>query len=206
MAPKSRGGGGNFSRRAAVALIGGGGLLGVSSTGAFTQFDGDRAFAVSTASDENALLKIEGLNENKIYTEGTNGHTATISNRFNETLSIENIKTAGSSGDNEWLKITQVATMECPSDQSLDAYSGSSTPDCHSFTIEIPEELKKEDGENGNPGNGNPNPNKNAKKNACDNAEGDVPFCDKEVSDTIIIRYSGPETTIELNRKITLTP
>jgi hypothetical protein len=194
--------------------------LGVSSTGAFTQFDGDRAFAVSTASDENALLKIEGLNEDKIYTEGTNGHTATISNRFNETLSIENIKTAGSSGDNEWLKITQVATMECPSDQSLDAYSGSSTPDCHSFTIEIPEELKKEDGGNGNPGNGNgnpgngngnpgngnPNPNKNAKKNACDNAEGDVPFCDKEVSDTIIIRYSGPETTIELNRKITLTP
>jgi len=59
MTPKSRGGGGKLSRRAAIALISGGGLLGLSGTGAFSQVDSNRVFDVATASDENALLGIK---------------------------------------------------------------------------------------------------------------------------------------------------
>ena len=206
MTPRSRGGGGKLSRRAAIALISGGGLLGLTSTGAFTQVDGNREFDISSASDENAFLSIEGLDENKNYTDG---HTFTISNKFNEVLSRETVKTAGSFGDDEWLKIEQTTINNCPLDNNLDPYSGSGEPDCHSFTIEIPEELKGEDSSGNGNGNGNgnsdPNPNENAEESACNNSNGNVPFCGTEVSDTIIIIYSGPDTTIELNRKITLT-
>lgn len=81
MAPESRGGGGGLSRRAAIALITGGGLLGISGTGAFGQVDGDRAFSVSTADNANALLKIDGLKDGEAYEEP---HEVTITNRFND--------------------------------------------------------------------------------------------------------------------------
>ena len=82
MAPKSRGGGGSLSRRAAIALIGGGGLLGFSGTGAFSQVDSDRPFSASTAEDDNALLKLEGFDED----EAKEPHTVTITNKFNEKI------------------------------------------------------------------------------------------------------------------------
>jgi len=83
MAPKSRGGGGNISRRAAIALIGGGGLVGISSTGAFSQVDNSRGFGVSTATDANAQLRIVGLEEGGKYEEGREFR---ITNRLSEPL------------------------------------------------------------------------------------------------------------------------
>jgi len=61
MAPTSRGGGGKLSRRAAIALIAGGGTLAIGGTGAFTQAKTPRRFSVTTAADENALLGIKTL-------------------------------------------------------------------------------------------------------------------------------------------------
>jgi len=55
---KKRGGSGGLSRRAALALIGGGGLLGISSTGAFDQVQGQRPFDLSV-NDDNALLGVD---------------------------------------------------------------------------------------------------------------------------------------------------
>jgi len=59
MPPKSRGDGGKLSRRAALALIAGGGILGLTGTGAFDTVDANRGFDVSTADDDNALLGID---------------------------------------------------------------------------------------------------------------------------------------------------
>ena len=59
---KKRGGSGGLSRRAALAMIGGGGLLGVSSTGAFDQVGADRAFNISV-DNENALLDVTLLQD-----------------------------------------------------------------------------------------------------------------------------------------------
>lgn len=58
MARKSRGGGGKVSRRAAIALIAGGGTIAISGTGAFTQTDAPRKFSVTTTTDEDAFLGI----------------------------------------------------------------------------------------------------------------------------------------------------
>ena len=59
---KKRGGSGGLSRRAALAMIGGGGLLGVSSTGAFDQVGADRAFNISVDNDK-ALLDVTLLQD-----------------------------------------------------------------------------------------------------------------------------------------------
>ena len=87
MAPESRGGGGSLSRRAAIALIGGGGLLGLSGTGAFTQVDGSRPFSVATATDANALLAVEGFDEDETY---NSPHTVTLENQLSKTLDNNN--------------------------------------------------------------------------------------------------------------------
>jgi hypothetical protein len=83
MAPKSRGGGGSLSRRAAVALIGGGGLLGLSGTGAFTQVDSERPFEVSTATGANAIVGIVSQgdvqkNTREAMVQFINNHSAEI--------------------------------------------------------------------------------------------------------------------------------
>ena len=59
---KKRGGSGGLSRRTALALISGGGLLGISSTGAFDQVGADRAFDISV-DDNNALLGVTLLQD-----------------------------------------------------------------------------------------------------------------------------------------------
>ena len=92
MAPKSRGGGGKLSRRAAVAMLAGGSLLGFSGTGAFSQVDGDRPFKVATATDANALLTIEGFDEDETYNEP---HTVTLENKFSETLDENTVSIEG---------------------------------------------------------------------------------------------------------------
>lgn len=64
MAPESRGGGGGLSRRAAIALISGGGLLAVSGSGAFDSVEGDRGFDVGTSDNPNeAVLGVTELRD-----------------------------------------------------------------------------------------------------------------------------------------------
>lgn len=62
MPRKSRSGDGSFSRRAALIMIGGGGLMAIGGTGAFDNVTANRGFDVSATSDENALLGIKTLN------------------------------------------------------------------------------------------------------------------------------------------------
>ncbi|WP_133304639.1 hypothetical protein [Halonotius aquaticus] len=66
---RGRGGSGGLSRRAALALISGGGLLGISSTGAFDQVGADRAFDISV-DDNDALLGVTLLEESFEVSEG----------------------------------------------------------------------------------------------------------------------------------------
>ena len=90
MAPTSRGGGGKLSRRAAIALIAGGGTLAISGTGAFTQAKTPRRFSVTTAADENALLGIKTLDVT--FTETNNTKPIfKLTNRTNSTLSLDNL-------------------------------------------------------------------------------------------------------------------
>lgn len=55
---RNRGGGGGLSRRTALALIGGGGVLAVGASGAFDSLTGERPFQVGTAGDDEALLRL----------------------------------------------------------------------------------------------------------------------------------------------------
>jgi|APHM01.1.fsa_nt_gi hypothetical protein len=74
MPRKKRGGDGKFSRRTALMMIGGGGLLAVSGTGAFTQIEGDRGFSVNTTTDPNALLGLSDVSNNaEVSNEGDVG-------------------------------------------------------------------------------------------------------------------------------------
>jgi hypothetical protein len=56
---RQRGGSGGLSRRTALLLIGGGGLVAISGSGAFETVNAGRGFSVNSASDENALLGIK---------------------------------------------------------------------------------------------------------------------------------------------------
>jgi hypothetical protein len=56
---KRSGRSGKLSRRTALALIAGGGLVSLSGAGAFSQINANRPSNVGTASDENALLGID---------------------------------------------------------------------------------------------------------------------------------------------------
>jgi len=79
--PRGRGGSGGLSRRAALALIGGGGLLGVSSTGAFDQVQGQRPFDLSV-NDENALLGVEVFSPVEISSSPATVDILELQNRF----------------------------------------------------------------------------------------------------------------------------
>ncbi|MFW5958451.1 MAG: hypothetical protein ACOCQ3_00455 [Natronomonas sp.] len=70
---RDRGGSGGISRRTALALIAGGGLLGVSVSGAFDSVRGDRPFDVGVASDQNARLVIDTREPS-----GSNGAVVTL--------------------------------------------------------------------------------------------------------------------------------
>lgn len=122
MAPKSRGSSGGLSRRAAVALLGGGSLLGLSGTGAFSQVDGNKPFSVATAGDANALLRIEGLKDGETYKEP---HEVTITNKFeyklnNNTVSTdsESLKLKSSEDDSPSNEI-QVSSLDPDEDDSF---------------------------------------------------------------------------------------
>ena len=80
MAPR-RGGSGGLSRRAALALIGGGGLLGISASGAFDQVGANRPFDLSV-DDENALLGIEVFSPIEIDTSPATVDILKLQNRF----------------------------------------------------------------------------------------------------------------------------
>jgi len=90
MAPTSRGGGGKLSRRAAIAMIAGGGTLAISGTGAFTQAETPRKFSVTTAADENALLGIKTLDVTFTETNNTKP-ILKLTNRTNSTLSLDSL-------------------------------------------------------------------------------------------------------------------
>ncbi len=55
---RRRDGGGSLSRRTALALIGGGGLLAVGASGAFDAVSGKRPFQVGIGGDDEALLRL----------------------------------------------------------------------------------------------------------------------------------------------------
>ena len=96
MAPTSRGGGGKLSRRAALALIAGGGILGFTGTGAFDTVNANRGFDVSTADDDSALLGFE-----KKQTSGVDGSTielVELTNRVGQDLDSVSVEIIGTSG------------------------------------------------------------------------------------------------------------
>lgn len=78
---RKRGGSGGLSRRTALALIGGGGLLGISSTGAFDQVRGQRPFDLSV-NDDNALLGITVLSPIEISNSPATVDILELQNRF----------------------------------------------------------------------------------------------------------------------------
>src|SRR6056297_2515486 len=80
MAPTSPGGGG-LSRRAALALIGGGGLLGISASGAFDQVGANRPFDLAV-DDDNALLGIDVLGPITVTESGESVDVLELENRF----------------------------------------------------------------------------------------------------------------------------
>lgn len=91
---RDRGGSGSISRRTALALLGGGGLLGVTVSGAFDSVRGDRPFDVGVSGDGDARLVIDLENPS-----GSNGDTLTL-------LELEN-QASGSFSD---LDVTVTST------------------------------------------------------------------------------------------------
>ncbi|TQQ79832.1 hypothetical protein EGH24_10090 [Halonotius terrestris] len=81
MPPKSRGGSGGLSRRAALALIGGGGLLGISASGAFDQVGAQRPFDLAV-DDDNALLGIETFGPIEVTQSDVTVDVMELHNRF----------------------------------------------------------------------------------------------------------------------------
>jgi len=80
MAPGS-GGSGGLTRRAALALIGGGGLLSVSASGAFDRVDANRPFELEV-DDENAVLDIETFSPIEVGSSGEEVDVVELHNRF----------------------------------------------------------------------------------------------------------------------------
>lgn len=70
---RNRSGSGGISRRTALTLLGGGGLLGVGVSGAFDSVRGDRPFDVGVSGDQNARLVID-LHE----PSGSHGEVVTL--------------------------------------------------------------------------------------------------------------------------------
>lgn len=66
-----------LTRRAALALMAGGGTLAASETVGFTSLSAARELGISVADDENASLKIEGLKQSPTY---TNPHAVRLTN------------------------------------------------------------------------------------------------------------------------------
>lgn len=87
MAPGSRGSGG-LSRRAALALIGGGGLLSVSASGAFDRVDANRPFELEV-DDENALLGIETFTPIDVDSSPETVDLLELTNRFSDATLTE---------------------------------------------------------------------------------------------------------------------
>jgi len=105
MAPTSRGGGGKLSRRTALLMIGGGGLMAVSGTGSFTQLEADRGFSAGTATDKNALLGIKTFGvtfENK----GKKEKILELTNQTSSTLDIS------ISSSHDFLDIVQIDDLD----------------------------------------------------------------------------------------------
>jgi len=190
MAQRKRGGGGGLSRRTALALIGGGGLLGIGGTGAFDQVKSNRRSTVSTVEDNSALLKLEGFDKDEVKEP----HTITVTNQFSGKLSGDiSIK-----GDSFEFKSETPTGIEIKPGQEYE------------FKIVTPS-YNGEPG-SGNPGNGNGNgpPSGNP-------GNGNGPPCAGEVpgeaeglpkcggTDTIIFDFSGPENTVVVEREITVS-
>jgi molybdopterin-binding protein len=89
MAPKSRGDNGKITRRAAMALIAGGGTVAISGTGAFTQAKVPRKFSLATATDENALLGIKTVDVTFTQTRQTKT-ILKLNNQTNSPVSLDN--------------------------------------------------------------------------------------------------------------------
>lgn len=110
MPRKTRGGDGSISRRAALLLIGGGGLMAVSGTGSFSQVEGSRRFGVGTTNDQDALLGISSIpNPLELQSQST-------VKLFELTNQLPNSKlTVSVSADKSWFSVTS------PNNDTLDS-------------------------------------------------------------------------------------
>ena len=118
MPRKTRGGDGSFSRRAALLMIGGGGLMAVSGTGSFSQVDADRGFSAETASDESALLGIKTFDVN-FYNTNNDEKILELKNRTGSTVNITftepgflEIEQVGDLRSGVWRDVEAKATKE----------------------------------------------------------------------------------------------
>lgn len=115
MARKSRGGGGKVSRRAAIALIAGGGTIAISGTGAFTQTDAPRKFSVTTATDENAFLGIRPVDVTFTQT-GQQKTILELNNQTGSTVSLDNRDGVEKNTVHNFLSITNYPSEIQPTD------------------------------------------------------------------------------------------
>jgi hypothetical protein len=105
MGRKSRSGSGRVSRRAALALIAGGGTLGLTASGSFDVVEGNRPFDVGVVNDDDALLRLvssgagtpsgEPLNAEVVDFVVDDGETvdlATVENRFGDGLEFATLR------------------------------------------------------------------------------------------------------------------
>lgn len=75
----------SYTRRGAIALIVGAGVLWASETDAFTSAEIDRPATIGSSSDETALLGIEGIDSQTVVKEP---HTITLTNRTQIPLTV----------------------------------------------------------------------------------------------------------------------
>lgn len=201
MAPKKRSGGGGLSRRAALALIGGGSLLGVSSTGAFNTVDGKRPFAVSTSNDPNALLGLTEIDEDKTYSQS---YSITVTNQTGNKLDNNNITT-----ENKSLKLKEKMSDSVKTSLSPGVLQPGDTYTFYVVTSSNNQGSNNSNGSQGgsrgNSGKGKGNSGKGCEIRGDSGNGGGQSGEGEDTSDTLIFSFFGPQNTIELEREITVS-
>lgn len=116
MAPGSRGSGG-LSRRAALALIGGGGLLSVSASGAFDRVDANRPFELEV-DDENALLGVDLVSDPiQVSESDVTRDIVTLTNRFSDGTELSSVSVTADGS------LLEIADLEAVTIDAGDSYT-----------------------------------------------------------------------------------
>ena len=183
MDPKSRGGSGKLSRRSALALVAGGGILSLTGSGAFSEVDTNRSFGVTTAKDDEALLQLTGLE--LPYEEGAE---IEITDKSGGSINSVSIRIIG--GSNSLHLNRKGATS-----QSIDISDFESST---TFSVV----LDDSDGCPGNSGGSSGNPNGCPGNSG--SSSGNSNRNDADVRGEIRIIALGPDIEITLERKIML--